>query len=107
MRTAYDLLLRLYPWDYRAAFGREMLATFNEAVADMRGRTWQLAFVEFSGLLMGVGREWFAKLTTNPIVRGRALPDVRLMRPVGIPREVWFRATESGAAKQCSSDTWL
>jgi hypothetical protein len=97
------MLLRLYPWDYRAAFSFEMLSTFEQR-AEQRGRCWRFVAVELAALAIGAGREWIAKLTTDPIVRGRALPDVRLMRPPGIPREIWFRATERGSTGRCSSD---
>jgi hypothetical protein len=88
MRRTYQLLLRLYPWDYRAAFAAEMLNTFD-SVAQRRRSGKELA-----ALLVGTAREWFVKLTTDPMVRGRALPDVRMMRPPGIAREIWFRASK-------------
>lgn len=103
MRRAYRIILRLYPWDYRATFGVEMLSTFERRV-EQRGGSWRFAVVELAALAIGAGREWIAKLTTDPIVRGRALPDVRMMRPPGISREIWFRATERGSASRCSSD---
>jgi hypothetical protein len=40
--------------------------------------------------MLGAGREWLAKLTTEETVRGRSLPDLRMMRPAGVSREVWF-----------------
>jgi hypothetical protein len=43
---------------------------------------------------MGAGREWLAKLTTEESVRGRSLPDPRMMRPVGVTRELWFASLE-------------
>lgn len=88
MRRIDRLLLRLYPYDYRAAFEREMLQGFARPAA-----------VEWTGLLCGAAAEWLAKLTTDPAVRGRALPDIRMMRPAGMPREIWFGRIE------CSSDT--
>ncbi len=89
-RRVYRTFLKLYPWDYRAAFAWEMLAAFE------RNRT--RVFSECAGLVIGACREWIAKLTTDRAVRGRTLPDIRMMRPAGISREVWFR---SGG---CSSD---
>lgn len=81
---AYGILLRLYPHDFRARFAAEMLITFERA-AEERGLV-----AELIGLIIGAGREWIAKLTTDRSVRGRCLPDLRMMRPPGVPREVWF-----------------
>jgi hypothetical protein len=44
--------------------------------------------------MLGAGREWLAKLTTDRSVRGRYLPDLRMMRPVGVSRELWFGSPE-------------
>jgi len=89
---AYRALLRLYPYDFRAAFAAEMLAAFAGVGAGRRG-------AELAGLLAGAAAEWIAKLTADSSVRARALPDLRMMRPAGLPRELWFGRTE------CSSDT--
>jgi hypothetical protein len=83
MRRAYRALLRLYPYDFRAAFGAEMLAAFDAGSG--KGRVRELA-----GMARGAVAEWFAKLTSDPIRRGRSLPDVRMMRPPGITRAEWF-----------------
>jgi hypothetical protein len=88
MRWAYGLLLRLYPYDYRRWFEREMLQCF-----DANGRSSR----ELWGALAGCLAEWNAKLTTDPTVRGRVLPDLRLMRPAGIAKVDWYG--------RCSSDT--
>ena len=93
MKRAYQALLGLYPYDYRAAFAAEMMETFAWVGSGRRGAA------ELAGLLAGVAREWIAKLTTDPSVRARSLPDLRMMRPAGMPRELWFGRTE------CSSDT--
>jgi hypothetical protein len=82
MKRAYRQLLTLYPYDFRAAFAAEMMAT-----VETNGR---MLVAELAGLSIGAAREWFAKLTTNEYVRGRTLPDVRMMRPAGISREIWF-----------------
>lgn len=71
-----------------------MLHAFEQA-AEERRRQSALAFIrflaaEFSGLSFGAGAEWIDKLTTDRSVRGRHLPDLRMMRPPGVPREVWF-----------------
>jgi len=89
MRRAYQVLLVLYPWDFRAAFAEEMRTAFDHALLE-RACPIRFALKELAGLAGGAGREWIAKLATNPIDRGRALPDVRMMRPPGIPREIWF-----------------
>ena len=86
MRRAYHALLRLYPADYRAMFAAEMARTFDQ-IADDR-----LTLAELFGLLSGAASEWIAKWTTDPSVRGRSLPDVRMMRPPGVPKELWFRS---------------
>jgi hypothetical protein len=56
-------------------------------------------FRELRGLAWGCIAEWIAKWTTDAAVRGRALPDLRMMRPVGVSQCDWFEATP------CSSDT--
>ena len=92
MQRFYRVLLGLYPYDYRAAFGAEILAGLARLGAERRT-------AEVAGLLTGAAAEWIAKLTADPAVRGRALPDLRLMRPAGMPREIWFGRIP------CSSDT--
>jgi hypothetical protein len=92
VKRAYVALLGLYPYDYRSAFAAEMLAAF-ERVGPERHRA------ELAGLLTGAAAEWIAKLTSDRSVRARILPDLRMMRPAGMPRELWFGRTE------CSSDT--
>lgn len=88
MRRAYSSLLRLYPWDYRARFATEMLAAFEDAAEHASGP--RFFFSEFAGLVTGAAAEWSAKLTTDKAVRARSLPDLRMMRPVGITREEFF-----------------
>ena len=85
MIALYRSLLRLYPYDYRAAFAAEMLKTFK--AGEEGGRS---AAKELFAVLIGAGSEWMAKLTTDKGVRGRALPDMRMMRPAGVTREQWF-----------------
>ena len=92
MKRAYRTLLSLYPYDFRAAFAAEMLAAFTSVEARRRP-------AELAGLLTGAAAEWMAKLTSDNSVRGRGLPDLRMMRPAGMPRELWF------ASAECSSDT--
>jgi hypothetical protein len=97
LERAYGTLLRLYPNDYRAVFATEMLSAFEQAAGARRLQP-RLAFVrfllsEFISLFIGAGAEWIAKLTTASSVRGRCLPDLRMMRPPGVPRELWFAGT--------------
>lgn len=93
-KAIYRALLGLYPWDYVAAFSEDMKTTFEQA-SDKHEVAGRWAFVRFSArelssLVWGVGKEWFAKLTTEESVRGRSLPDLRMMRPPAIAYEVWF-----------------
>ena len=94
MKRAYTFLLDLYPRDYRATFAREMRNAFAITVDEIRllGRAMLLRFVaaELLGLARGVVLEWIAKLTTDKSVRGRVLPDLVMMRPPGVTREVHF-----------------
>jgi hypothetical protein len=92
LKRAYRALLGLYPYDFRAAFAGEMLAAFAEVGPERRG-------AELAGLPTGAAAEWVAKIASDPAVRGRTLPDLRMMRPAGMPRELWFAGIE------CSSDT--
>ena len=96
MRRAYQSLLRLYPYDYRAMFAAEMIAAFDEATQERPAAR----VAELIGLLIGAAAEWIAKLTSSPSIRGRSLPDLRMMRPPGVTKEAWF-LTRSG---KCSSD---
>jgi hypothetical protein len=88
VKRAYRTLLRLYPADYRAMFAVEMMRAFDR-VAEERQR--YLA-AELLGVAAGAAREWIAKWTTEPSVRGRSLPDLRFMRPPNIPKELWYRS---------------
>jgi hypothetical protein len=103
-KLVYRALVTLYPWDYATVFSEDMKITFDQACEEyrIRGR-WQFvcfAATEVFSLLCGVGKEWLAKLTTEESVRGRSLPDLRKMRPVGIAYEVWFASLDcSGRVK--------
>jgi hypothetical protein len=87
-------LLRLFPRDYRASFQAEMTAAFEQAGAERRalGRFAYLRFAmaELAGVAVRAPLEWIAKMTTSGTVRGRSVPDVRMMRPAGVPRQLWF-----------------
>lgn len=93
-KRAYSAFLHLYPRDYAGKFAEEMLAAFEEGVAEQRARgRWTAArfvLIELMSLLRGVGAEWRAKLTSDRSTRGRCLPDWRMMRPPGVTREEWF-----------------
>jgi hypothetical protein len=91
MKRIYVAFLRLYPRDYRTLFGAEMVAAFEEAAAAHPGRGWiRFAATELMGLAIGAGAEWIAKLTSDSSIRGRNLPDTLLMRPPGVPRDVFY-----------------
>jgi hypothetical protein len=85
LASAYRALLRLYPQDYFDSFAGEMLEVFASAALPP-----SRFLPEFAGLLGGLCREWIAKLTTDRAVRGRVLPDLRMMRPAGVSKEAWF-----------------
>ena len=61
LRRAYSMGLALYPADFRAQFGAEMVTVFEQAAAQCRGRGGAgvlLFFVkEMLGLLAGAARE--------------------------------------------------
>ncbi len=112
-KRVYQIVLKLYPSDFRALFASEMLTTFDEAFEELQNQhrfgVVRFALAELIGLVTGAGRERFAKFMTDRSVRGRCLPDLRMMRPPGVPQEVWF-AGASGAVRRtgshaCSSDT--
>jgi hypothetical protein len=103
MKSAYNALLRLYPRDYRAMFAKEMRRAFDITSAEHRG-DWVFITRELTGLAQGALSEWFAKLTTDQTARGRVLPDIVLMRPPGVPREIHFAAGVLDDDR-CSSDT--
>jgi hypothetical protein len=88
MKRAYRTLLRLYPADHRAMFAAEMARAFDQILEEQRG----LPLAELVGIIIGSAAEWIAKWTTDPAMRGRSLPDLRMMRPPGVPKELWFRS---------------
>jgi hypothetical protein len=97
----YTALLRLCPADFRMRFGAEMVAAFREAVdsrtlaratRDSRHAAYRLWIMrELASMARLAVREWIAKLTGDRAIRGRALPDPRMMRPPGITRAEWLR----------------
>jgi hypothetical protein len=84
----YRSALRLYPADYRLRFAAEMHATFREALAEHRQRV-RFTIAECGSVVLGAGREWLSKLTTDAATRGRRLPDCRMMRPAGVTPQDW------------------
>jgi hypothetical protein len=94
VRRVFGTVLRLYPTDHRTLFAGEMLNAIEKTAEERRGQG-RLVFLRFFlsesiGLMIGSGGEWIAKLTTDRSVRGRCLPDLRMMRPPGVPKELWF-----------------
>jgi hypothetical protein len=89
MKRAYRTLLRLYPADYRAMFAAEMARAFDRLVEERHSHLTS----ELLGAIAGAACEWIAKWTTDPSVRGRSLPDLRMMRPPNISKELWYRST--------------
>jgi hypothetical protein len=104
MRRAYEVLLRLYPRDFRAAFTSEMSTAFENSALEhrARGRTAyiRLALKELAGVLLGAPAEWMAKTTTDSSLRGRSLPDLLMMRPPGVAWEVHYRGDFVKEAKE-------
>jgi hypothetical protein len=104
MRRVYGALIGLYPRDYVTSFRAEMLNAFErvaeERRAQGRGAYARFVLAELGGLAIGCALEWLAKFTTDSAVRGRCLPDLRRMRPAGVPRELWF----AGAPERAASD---
>jgi hypothetical protein len=111
VEQAYRTLLRLYPSDYKTLFALEMQNAFEQATKERRllGRPVFIRFLlgEFVGLLRGAGTEWIAKFITDSAVRGRCLPDLRMMRPPGVSRELWFAAAQQGRGQAPLSDEVL
>lgn len=102
VRRAFGIVLRLYPSDYRSLFALEMLNALEKTAEERRGhgRPAFLRFVlaELIGLMTGAVAEWVAKWTTDRSVRGRCLPDLRMMRPPGVTRELWFAGAPMSVA---------
>jgi hypothetical protein len=86
--------MELYPYDFRATFAADMLVTLDESPPSFR---------DLISIISGAAREWFVKLTSDRYVRARAFPDVRMMRPPGISKEIWFGP--SLEKPPCASDT--
>ena len=65
----FNLLLRLYPPEYRRTFAPEMLTVLEESAHEYRQRSWipyaRFVLVESLGLIKGAAAEWIARLTTG------------------------------------------
>jgi hypothetical protein len=111
MKRAYKTFLGLYPRDYRALFAGEMLNAFERVAEECRaqGRAVFIRFTlgELAGLVISAGAEWIAKLTTDKSIRGRCLPDVVMMRPPGVLREVWFAAAPASVCQNSLPDEMI
>ena len=99
-KAVYRALLRLFPKDYRSWFEAEMLDAFERASREQRAKS-RFAYVRFvcvelAGLMMTWPVEWIAKLTASSSVRARSVPDLRMMRPAGVPKEMWFGSAMAG-----------
>lgn len=93
-RQAFDILLQLYPRDFRAKFATEMSIAFDDALEN-HGAGVPFAAVELFSLAAGAPMEWIAKLTTDASTRGRVLPDRLRMRPPGVSWEAhWGRGRD-------------
>lgn len=101
-KPAYRALLRLFPEDYRLFFEDEMLDAFARASKEQRGRGLiaycRFVCTELAGLVLSAPMEWIAKATTSSSIRARSLPDLRLMRPADVPRELWFASAKAPGA---------
>jgi len=100
MKRAYDILLRLYPADYRALFAAEMSTAFEEAAEESRNRGWdafaRFALAELAGLVIGAGTEWGARFTAaichsniSPSAAAHRL--LQKMRPPGVSRDSFYK----------------
>jgi hypothetical protein len=108
-RRTYGRLLCLYPYDFRMRFAAEMTAAFAHVAAEQADRrridSLRFTLAEVTGLAFGIPAEWMAKWAGDADRRARTLPDLRMMRPAGVPRAVWFAAAGRPEEDACSSDT--
>jgi hypothetical protein len=106
---AYEIVLALYPRDYRARFANEMLAAFlagsEECLGQGRESYFRFACSELADVLLGAAVEWIAKSTTDTTIRGRCLPDRLKMRPPGVPWDLHYgKAAEERSRCACFSN---
>jgi hypothetical protein len=62
----------------------------------------QFFCAELIGVVIGAATEWLSKVTTDSSVRGRRLPDVRMMRPPGVPHNLWFAGACTNLSERCN-----
>jgi len=100
LKRAYDILLRLYPADYRALFASEMSTTIEEAAEERRERGWaaftRFVLAELAGLVIGAAAEWSAKLAqdafqSNISASAKAHWLLLRMRPLGVSRDSFYK----------------
>lgn len=97
MKRAFATLVRLYPRDYRVAFGAEMLSVFEQAIEQRRAQG-RIAFLQFAikeliGLAVAIGAEWISKWShSDAYVRAGSLANTNDqtgdMAESAIPREL-------------------
>jgi hypothetical protein len=65
----FNVLLRLYPPEYRRTFAPEMLAVLEKTAHERRQRNWapyaHFFLTESLGLIKGAAAEWIVRLTTG------------------------------------------
>jgi hypothetical protein len=91
MVQVYRVALRLYPADFRRAFGAAMVASFADAMTTASAPLGRVAFFtrELGGVIAGAGREWLSTATAAPFERQMTFRDPSLMRPPGMTRHEW------------------
>ena len=100
MKQIYDFLLRLYPAEYRTMFLKEIQIVLETSAEDCRNRgaiaRAVFAIRETLGLLIGLGREWIAKLTRlsvycrNPVAAQLPFAEERARQIVECEKNVEF-----------------
>ena len=92
MTRVYEILLGLYPPEYRYLFGAEMPGVFELAAEDRRqqGLVSFVCFVlsEFIGLVLGAGAAWVGRCQLDPVL------DLTKMRPPGVTRQTYVSALD-------------
>jgi hypothetical protein len=84
----------------------EIAGVFRGAITERSGK-YIHAVYRWANLirLSSVSAEWIATLThaaghSNSSFRSRCMPDMRMMRPIGVPRELWYGASTIRFASQ-------
>jgi hypothetical protein len=75
----FNVLLRLYPPEYRRTFAPEMLTVLEESAHEYRQRSWipyaRFVLVESLGLIKGAAAEWIVRFTMGSRVDHAYFPD--------------------------------